>query len=102
MIINDDHRRTLYEFGEGGNWKTAKYVVPKETCIIGNHYHKNKDELFLFVGDIEVTLNGQSKIYQGVNEVLVKAGTHHVFKMFPNSFLICLATKEHDPNDEIR
>lgn len=102
MIINEDHRRILYEFGNGGDWKVAKYVEIKETCLLGNHYHKNKDELFLIIGDAEITLNGESKFIQGINEIMVKAGTIHTFRMFPKSFLICLATREHDPNDEIK
>lgn len=44
-LVSEDNRRSLYEFGEG-EWKCAKYLDIKHDCVVGGHYHMEKDECF--------------------------------------------------------
>ena len=41
--ISKDNRRELFEYGDNGVWKVSKYLKIKEDCVLGNHYHKNKE-----------------------------------------------------------
>lgn len=102
-VANEDDRRRLSEFGNGGLWKVCKYLEVKQDCTIGNHKHEKKDELFLLSkGNAEVTLNGMNVKVHAPVIISVVRGVHHTFNIKKGSILICLASEEHDDNDDIR
>lgn len=98
-LVSSDNRRDLYEFGNNSNWKVIKYLDIKEDCTIGDHYHKNKDELFIL-------LSGQAKYndyyFSPMQEIEVIRGSYHKFEIKKGSKLLCLASETFDPNDEIK
>lgn len=99
--VSEDRRRRLSEFGEGKTWRIAKCLEIKENCIIGNHYHKLKDELFLVIsGEVTYTLNGEEGSAGPGDLIDVPAGVHHAFICPPGAVLVCLATQLHDPKDD--
>lgn len=101
QIVSDDQRRTLYEFGHG-KWKVAKYLIIKEDCKIGGHYHNNKDECFLILsGQATININHEKYTLYAPFTVDVSRGTFHEFEVKAGSQLICLASEEHDPNDDL-
>lgn len=100
--VSADSRRQLYEFGVGGNWKVAKYLIITSDCEIGGHLHRNKDELFLILrGSAEVNLDGQVS-FAGPGEIIeVPRNTFHSFKCIDRTEILCLASELHNPNDDI-
>lgn len=100
-LVSEDERRKLSEFGNGGNWKVCKVLEFKQDAWVGNHYHKNKDEMFLLIDGAGVFVIGENTfIKQAPYSVLVSAGQYHAFKLDKGSVLICLASQEHDPKDD--
>lgn len=99
--INIDHRRALSEFGNGGTWKVCKYLEITEDCLIGDHYHKNKDEsFFLAKGSGTVNLSSFAYPVEAPCFIDVPRGIYHSFNLEKGSILIGLASEEHDPNDD--
>lgn len=106
-LVHEDLRRALYEFGEGGTWKVAKYLEVKQECTLGDHYHKNKDELFLLVkgGGILQTMDMDTKlqntsILMAPRSFLISRNTLHTISLYEGSVLMCLASELHDPSDD--
>lgn len=108
-LVHEDVRRTLYELGEGGVWKVVKYIEVKQDCILGDHYHKNKDELFLLVkgGGILQTMDMDTKlqnasILMAPRSFLISRNTLHTISLYEGSVLMCLASELHDPSDDYK
>lgn len=102
---NSDNRRDLYEFRiHDKSWKVCKYLKIKEDCIIGDHFHNKKDELFILLSGEAIfsTNNGNDKLITGFNEIYVPRNTYHKFDIKKGSELICLATEQFDENDELK
>ena len=51
MFKHEDTRRTLIEWASG-DFKIAKAVTAKTDCVVGDHYHRNKDEHFLLLSGV--------------------------------------------------
>lgn len=103
MLVHEDHRRLLLDWAQG-DFKAAKAVVAKEPCVLGRHYHRNKDESFLLVsGCCEASIVGN----QCFSAVMaphfwhVPRGTYHEFHLQAGSVLMGVATEAFDPEDEI-
>lgn len=103
-LVNQDHRRSLYEFGEG-KWKCAKYIEVKDDCEIGGHYHLKKDECFLLLeGEMKV------KVGQGVElkvftvhapaVVEVPKGMYHSFTVKRGSKIVGLMSEKYNKQDD--
>lgn len=94
---HEDERRTLEDFPEG------KLITANSDCVIGNHYHKVKTELFyLIVGDCEMTLDDQvfdMKIGVGYR---VNPLQKHSFKLRIYSKMIGLCSHPYDPTDDYK
>lgn len=100
-LVSTDNRRDLYELGSGGDWKVCKYLVVKEDAWIGEHYHKNKTELFSFIkGGGELLIGTVRGYVKAPYTVIVRPGTYHAFRMEAGSEIICLASEVHDPSDD--
>lgn len=99
--ISIDHRRALSEFGLGGTWKVCKYLEITEHCVIGDHYHKAKDEcFFLASGSGMVKLSASAYLIHAPSFINVPRGTYHAFSLEKGSILIGLASEDHDPSDD--
>lgn len=108
-LVHEDLRRTLYEFGQGGNWKVCKYIEVKQDCTLGDHYHKNKDELFLLVRGrgILQTMDMNTKLQSTLvliapRSFLILRNTLHTIALCEGSTLICLSSELHDPSDDYK
>ena len=95
---HEDNRRTLTEFGNGKDWRLCKVVIIKEDCVLGNHYHKEKDESFMLIKGTGYFNKEEMILFK---EYFVSRGTVHEFFLTGDSILISLATKEFDSDDEI-
>ncbi len=101
---HEDNRRTIYDFAQG-NFKSLKAVFVKERIAIGDHYHKDKDEVFfLAVGCIEELILGgvvMTDVYAPF-VIDVPRGLYHSFICAPGSIIFGGATELFNPNDEIK
>ena len=101
-LMHEDERRKLFE------WPVAKRLEIKSACVIGNHYHKNKTEVFVLC-DGAATLsrrnvNESEAVYYTRmrlgREYEVGPGVWHSFNMAAGSVLMCLASEQHNPEDD--
>ena len=98
---HEDNRRKLEDFPEG------KLITAKEDCVVGNHFHKIKTEIF-------VLSSGECLMVKRINgkdiEVELTIGElvtcypyeYHEFHLKKGSVLIGLCSHLYDPNDEIK
>lgn len=117
MFTHEDNRRTLIEWATG-EFKVAKVLIAKEDCVVGDHWHRNKDETFyllmggglITLGDITSTCGSwvgfplKEGVPIGGNilpEIHVPRGTYHRFELTKGSILLGVGTEAFDPKDEI-
>ncbi len=99
-LVSEDQRRKLYEFGEG-LWRCAKYLEIKQDSVIGNHYHKLKDECFLLLdGEMEVTLDGVKSDVKAPCVIEVPRNVYHVFKVKAGSRILGLCSELFNKEDD--
>jgi mannose-6-phosphate isomerase-like protein (cupin superfamily) len=102
QLVHEDDRRKLFSFPE------AKLIIAKADAVIGNHYHKIKEESFILSEgtcflyqknesgkDIEVEMQ-IGKIYT------ISPGTQHTFHLVKDSILIGLNSRPYDAADDYR
>lgn len=98
---HDDERRTLIEWIQDFPVRSCKVVVAKGECLVGNHYHKNKDEIFyLLKGSGEVELDGLWETLNIGDVIYIPAGMRHSFELTDGSILLGASTKPYDKDDE--
>ncbi len=104
MLIHEDSRRKLIEWAQG-DFKVSKVVIAKDDCVVGDHYHRNKDERFLLLSGKarRIVLNEQEWLQvEAPYEVEVPRGNYHLFDLEPGSVLLGVTTAVFDPDDEIK
>lgn len=104
MFVHEDARRRLIEFGKGP-FAVCKALTAKEGCIVGEHFHRNKDESFLLLsGKATRVVIGAFRQFnaQAPQEWHVPRGTFHSFELEAGSVLIGTASEPFDPEDEIK
>lgn len=102
-LVSEDERRKLSEFGNGGTWKVCKILESKQEAWVGNHYHKNKDEMFVLLsGSGTFIIEQNTEVKHAPYSFLVSAGQYHSFKLSQGAILLCLASELHDPNDDYK
>lgn len=101
MFRHEDSRRVLHELT--GEFKTVKFLIAKDGCVVGDHYHNNKDENFVLVSGAGTHaiegLEGEVELFK---LYYCPAGVRHTFRLEPGSILIGTATQPFDINDEIK
>lgn len=105
FLQHDDERRTLVEWITEGVFQTAKVVVVKEAVPIGDHFHKNKDEVFFLLRGRFLRLQTNETIQKNIDapyKVTIPRGTYHEFLLEPGSILLGVATGPFDPADELK
>lgn len=103
MFTHEDDRRKLIEWATG-NFKTAKVLIAKAGCVVGDHHHKNKDEEFLLLSGAAWVGIGDVLPYRIMagTKIGVPRGTYHRFELDEGSILLGVGTEEFDPDDEIK
>lgn len=104
MFTHEDSRRVLFEL-TGGTFKAAKLLIAKSGCIVGDHYHRNKEERFLLVrGRAQAVIIGDDaeRDIKAPREWIVPPNTYHKFWLEEGSILLGTASKEFDPDDEVK
>lgn len=98
MIKHEDERRLLIDFG-GAN--AVKVIYAKEGCVVGNHYHKNKDENFTLLSGEGAAEVGDEASQMKIGEIYhCPRGTRHTFTLMKGSIMLGTATEPFDPEDE--
>lgn len=104
MFVHEDHRRTLIEFGNGP-FSIVKALTAKEDCVVGDHFHRNKDESFLLLSghaDCIIVGGQQWELVAAPFACHVPRGTYHRFHLRRGAVLIGTASEEFDEADEIK
>lgn len=104
MFVHEDHRRKLIEWAKG-SFKVCKVLVAKENCIVGDHYHCNKDESFLLLSGTAKYVSIGHEVWGNIEAPHVwnvPRNTYHRFEFTPGSVLVGVGTEEFDPADEIQ
>lgn len=102
-LVSEDNRRRLSEIGNGKSWKVCKILEMKEDGLVGNHYHKKKDEMFLlWEGSGTFVVEKETSVQFAPYSVFIPRGTYHAFTLKKGSVLIGLVTEEHDPSDDYK
>jgi len=102
MFKHEDARRRLIEWGKG-TWKVAKVITAAQDCVVGEHYHRKKDEQFLLLSGrcIQSQVGDDMMMYvTAPREWYVPRGMYHSFALEAGSVLLGLASEEYDPTDE--
>lgn len=104
MFVHEDNRRTIIEWAVG-SWRVCKALVAKAGCVVGDHYHRNKDEVFLLLsGHARRVVVGEQEWADVAAPFVwqVPRGAYHRFELTEGSVLIGVGTEEFDEADEIR
>ncbi len=102
MFTHEDERRTLIEWATG-NFKECKVVTAKVDCIVGDHWHAKKDEVFLLLsGEAPLIQIGSisSTNVRPPAAFAVPRGRYHAFHLKAGSVLLGTATELYDKDDE--
>lgn len=101
--IHEDNRRKLIEYVADMPIRTCKALVVKEDTVLGDHYHKLKDEIFyLLKGSGTVTLDGVTSPFNENDIVHAKAGVKHTFNLLEGSILLEAGTEPFDATDDYK
>ncbi len=102
MLKHEDNRRTLIEWITDKAFRSAKVVIAKENCIVGDHHHKKKDEtFFLLQGSGVFRVAGEIQRYEAPQVIHVPRGTYHRFNLAEGTILLGVATAPFSDADEI-
>jgi mannose-6-phosphate isomerase-like protein (cupin superfamily) len=98
-LINKDDRRSLYEW----RYPVTKVLKIHKDCIVGNHYHKLRKEMFILLKGIgEATIGDKVFEMTHFEEIPVDEGVMHSFCLSKGSILLEFATKDYDPTDDYK
>ena len=104
MFVHEDHRRKIIEWASG-SFKVAKALVAKAGCVVGDHYHRNKDETFLLLSGRASYVVIGTDIWGNIEAPYlweVPRGNYHRFELDDGSVLLGVGTEAFDEADEIR
>jgi len=99
--IHEDSRRKLIEWVKDYPIRSCKVIIAKDDCVVGDHYHNHKTELFYLLsgeGEYQLDIDGDWKPLTDV--VFAPKGMRHIFKLRKDSVLLSAASKPFDSKDE--
>jgi mannose-6-phosphate isomerase-like protein (cupin superfamily) len=97
---HEDERRILIEWVRDYPVRFCKAIIIKSGTEIGDHYHKEKEEIFyLLKGMGTVALDGATRDFKEGDCIFIPKGQNHSFKLEEGSILLGAATKPYDPKD---
>src|SRR3989338_9280110 len=109
-FVHEDNRRSIAEFDSPEGGFSVHIFKIKEKIPLGNHYHAEKDEVFVIVGDgmvffaevnrdtFEVGYICGEVVTTG-SVIKIPAYTAHTFVLKPGSKMLCYSTKPFDKED---
>lgn len=98
-LAHKDNRRSLYEW----EYPVTKVIHTHEGCIVGNHYHKKRTEVFvLLAGSGTALMDGEFFRIQPFNDMIALPGKAHSFSLDANSILLELSNQPYDPSDDYK
>lgn len=101
MYKHEDERRILVEVIADSPLRSVKVLTAKEGCIVGNHYHNFKDELFYLIsGAGRYEIGDEEGILQAGEDYACPRGIKHTFWLDEGSILLGVASEPFDGNDE--
>lgn len=104
-MMHEDNRRIIHDWANG-NYKSLKTVYVKEDeMVLGDHFHKNKDEVFFLAAGELLELQLDDEITFNIKPpyiISVPRGTYHKFICTKGSIIFGGATEFFDPQDEIK
>ena len=96
-----DNRRTLIEWISDFPIRTCKVLIIHSDLEIGNHYHKEKEEIFyLLKGKGTLTVDGEEKPFKENDVIHIPKNTKHTFKLKKGSILLGAGTSPFNQNDD--
>jgi len=96
-MIHEDERRILED------WPEVKTITAKQTCILGNHYHKIKTEKFILIsGSASLMVNTKIYSMEKGKLYIIEPNQKHKFILTIGSVLIGLCSHAYDPTDDYR
>lgn len=100
---HEDERRILIEYVKDMPIRNCKVLIIKEDTILGNHYHKLKDEIFyLLKGYGTVILDDAIYPMNEGDIVHATKGVRHTFKLNKGSILLEAGTEPFNPTDDYK
>jgi len=99
QTVHSDERRDLESFPD------AKLIRAKKDTVVGQHFHKLKEEKFMLSeGSVELRLGQPAeRIPMRIGQIYsVKPGLYHEFHMTKGSVMIGLNSRPYDPSDDYR
>ncbi len=101
IVKHEDERRSLIEYISDFPIRTSKILFVKQDSVLGNHYHKLKDDIFyLLKGKGTAVINNRAMDFKKGDCILVEKGTQHAFTLRRGSILIESSTTPYDKTDE--
>lgn len=98
---HEDERRILTEWITDFPLKTAKAIVAKDNCNVGQHYHKDKDEIFfLLKGSGRITLDNETEEFKEGDIAFISRGTKHSFWLSKDSIMLGASNNKYDEKDD--
>lgn len=106
-FVHGDERRIISEFNSpAGDFSIQQFEIKKEIPL-GNHYHNEKDEIFVILkgGGYVILQNTKEKkekettLLETGSVVYVPKNTAHTFVLEEGSEMICFSTKAFDKDD---
>lgn len=104
FLNHEDERRLLVEWIPDMVFRSAKAVIAKRDSVIGNHYHRNKDEVFFLLSGRahRVVVGGHEELgVSAPRKWFAERGMRHLFELQKGAILLSAATDIFDPADEI-
>ena len=103
--ISNNDRRILTDWDVNINCKSIKLINIYSNSTVGDHYHKDKDELFILInGEISELKVGDFKKTNVTSPSawIVKRGCYHKFTNLNPVTLMCLSTETFNKNDDFK
>lgn len=101
MNFHKNNIRTLTELGEGKIWAVGKVIKMHKDGILGNHYHKLKDECFMLVfGSGNISIRGKKQKMIMFNEYFVNKNDEHSFELKKGTVLVGLCSEVFNHEDD--
>lgn len=99
--VHREDGRDIYSLTEheiSGNAKFFRVKIPAGT-LEKEHYHKNSDEIFIFLGNCKVTINSEEHNIKSGDLVILEKNDKHMLEAIEDTELIGI--KVPDINDKV-
>jgi dTDP-4-dehydrorhamnose 3,5-epimerase-like enzyme len=105
LFKHEDDRRVLMELFDGPAFKNCKIIFTKKDCVLGDHYHEKKEDVFLLAKGEATSVQIGDNVWVDIKapfKWFVPRGELHRFELKGGSILLEASTTPFDPNDELK